>query len=212
MIKQDIFSKTRLPDLQYRLSESFTNKSPNKIYKRACDILKYELQNTDDRGSEVVRKHLDKNILPGFACYKALIEVGIPKEQAVNFVQEEMCKSAQKMGDLCEKLSTKSYVYSLFYFLFGMVMKFGYPKEGWKIEKVEKSKKRIRFNMNSCLYFEELQKRGVSELCIAFCKTDNIAYDPLAPNVVFIRENTIANGADHCDFCFENGQLKNKLR
>lgn len=208
MNKHDVFSKTRLSNLQYMLSEIFTDKSPHKIYKRACDILKSELQNSDDRGSKVVRKHLYKNILPGFACYKALLEADIPKEQAVSFVQEEMCKSAQKMGDLCRNLSTKSYVYRLFYLLFGMVMKFGYPKEGWKIEKIEKNKKRIRFNMKSCLYFEELQKRGVPELCIAFCKTDNIAYDPLAPSVVFKRKNTIANGAEHCDFCFENG-LKN---
>jgi len=87
--------------------------------------------------------------------------------------------------------------------MFGLAKKFGYPKEGLTVELLEKSKQRIRFNMNSCLYCDELEKRGALELCPAFCQIDQAAYGPLSPAIVFKRETTLAKGGTHCDFCFE---------
>ena len=107
---------------------------------------------------------------------------------------------------MCGMLSNKSYAYPLFKALFSIGMKFGYPTEDWTVEQFEKSKERIRFNMKSCLYCEELDKRGALEPCPAFCQTDHTTYNPLAPAMVFRHENTIANGASHCDFCFECGK------
>lgn len=65
--------------------------------------------------------------------------------------------------------------------------------------------------MTTCLYCEELSKRGALELCPAFCQTDHASYDPLSPSVVFTRKTTLSTGGDVCDFCFTRGQQKKKF-
>lgn len=205
-MNNNLFSKTRIPNIQSTLNEKFGEQG-NALFTAAVQILSSELNTVDDRGNKVIGKHIRRNILPGYACYKAMLNAGVHNTQAIAFVEQEMCKSAQRMGNFCSKLSNKSYAYPLFQTLFSLGMKFGYPKEGWKVEQSEKNNERIRFNINSCLYCEELEKRGALELCPAFCQTDHTAYDPLSPAVVFKRETTIAKGGTCCDFCFERGTI-----
>lgn len=49
------------------------------------------------------------------------------------------------------------------------------------------------------------KNKSAFELCPAFCDSDHISYDPLAPKIVFKRSGTIAYGNKVCDFCFEKG-------
>lgn len=203
-MNNNMFSKTLIPNIKSTLNEKFGEQG-NAIFTVAEQILSAELTTVDDRGNKIIGKHIRNNILPGYAYYKALLNAGVPNTQAIVLVEQEMCKSAERMGNLYSKLNNKSYAYPLFQMLFSLGMKFGYPKEGWTVETLEKSKERIRFNINSCLYCEELEKRGALELCSAFCQTDHTTYDPLSPAVVFKRETTLAKGGTCCDFCFECG-------
>ncbi|MCB6570570.1 L-2-amino-thiazoline-4-carboxylic acid hydrolase [Eubacterium limosum] len=205
-MNKDIFSKTRIPNIKQAMAENFADKDANAIYQDACTILQYEIAHSNNRGNKAVEKHLCNNILPGFACYKALLNAGILQEQAVDFIKAEMGKAVQRMARLCKKLSNKRYAYRVFKTLFGLGMKFGYPEEGWTVETIEISKQCLRFDIKSCLYCEELDERGALVLCPAFCQTDHTCYDPLAPGVVFKRNNTLANTGKQCDFCFERGQ------
>ncbi|MDD3417817.1 MAG: L-2-amino-thiazoline-4-carboxylic acid hydrolase [Lachnospiraceae bacterium] len=179
----------------------------DKIYKRACRILVKEIKEMDDRGNKMIGAHLKKNILPGYACYKALINSEIDKKIAIDFVERLMCDSAQRMANRCKLLSTKKYGYKVFNALFKLGFKFGYPKVGWTIEWIEQNKQCIRFDITTCLYCEELEKRNALELCPAFCKTDHVAYDPLAPSVIFERKGTLAKIGTKCDFCFRKGRI-----
>lgn len=176
------------------------------MFQDACGILARELKQMDDRGSPAIGNHLRQNILPGFACYSALLHAGVPEERAVNFVQGEMCKSAQRMAKFSKKLSGKECAYPVFRFLFGLGLKTMYPKQGWTIQYIENSGDRIRMDITTCLYCEELEKRGARALCRAFCETDHASYDPLAPSVVFRRKGTLADTGKQCDFCFEKGK------
>lgn len=205
MSKKTVYSDTRLADFEPLLRLQFSADMAPDIYQDACAILREELQTMNDRGNRVIRRHLSRNILPGFACYKALVKRGIPPEQAVAFVKDGLCRSSQRMGNLCKWLGNKPFAYPLFRFFFGIVMKYGYPAAGWSVTWLERSKNRVRFDMHTCLYCEELEKRGALELCPAFCATDHAAYDPLAPGVRFIRKGTLAQGNKICDFCFERG-------
>ena len=203
-MQRDIFSKTRIKAIKVELEKQFL--SSDKIYKRACGILVKEINEMDDRGNKMIGIHLKKNILPGYACYKALLNSGIEKKIAIDFVERLMCDSAQRMAKLCKLLSTKKYGYKVFNALFKLGYKFSYPKVGWTIEWIEQNKQCIRFNITTCLYCEELEKRNALELCPAFCITDHVAYDPLAPSVIFERKGTLAKTGTNCDFCFRNGQ------
>jgi len=204
-LKKDVFSKTRIRSLKIELDKQFLYS--DKIYHMACRILTNEINKMDDRGHKMVRNHLKKNILPGYACYKALINSGIDKKDAYDFVERLMCNSAQRMGNLCKLLSRKKYGYNLFLGLFKLGLMFGYPKEGWTIEWIEQNNQCIRFNITTCLYCEELEKRNALELCTAYCKTDHVAYDPLAPSVIFERKGTLAKTGTKCDFCFRKGRI-----
>lgn len=200
---KDAFRKTRIPNISKTIKETFGMKEGELIYQDACLILEAELQRMYDRGNKAIRNHLRKNLLPGFASYKALLNAGVEQEKAVDFIENEMCKAVESTANLCRMLSNKSYAFIVFKTAFGLGMKFGFPKQGWTVEYVERSNRAICMNITSCLYCEELEKRDAIALCRAFCRTDHAAYDPLAPAVVFKRKATLAQTGKQCDFCFE---------
>lgn len=203
------FATTRLPNLSESLIAAYGNERGGKIFAVSERILAAELVVMDDRGSRVVSKHIRNNILPGYACYRAMLDEGISNSEAVEFIKVELCRSVERMARLCKRLSSKSYAYGLIRLLMKSVIKYGFPRQGWTAVIHENNKERIRFDMISCLYCEELQKRGAMELCPAYCCTDVASYTPLAPAVMFIRENTLALSGKKCDFCFEKGKLMN---
>lgn len=210
MKDRDVFKKTRLTNLMDTLIVLFGEIKGRFYYNKAVTILENELQSIEDRGNAVVDKHLRTSILPGYACYRALIEGGVSWEVAYAIVEEEIAASALRMGSVSELLRGLPFAYPLFKLLIKPVMKRGYPKEGWTINWKEFSGERIYFHITTCLYCEELAKRDALELCPAFCNSDHVAYDPLTPRIRFRRKWTLAAGNELCDFCFKNGKIVKK--
>ncbi len=206
--RESAFSKTVLKNLQSSLSSAFGSEKAVVIFEKASSILNNELIQLDDRGNKAIRKHLCDFILPGFACYKALQETGFHAEEAFEFVSKEIYKTAEEMGNTMRKFKNLPFAYGLMRLFARPIMKYGFPKEGWTIYWKENNSKRISFDMTSCLYCEELKKRNAFELCIAFCESDHLSYDPLSPKIVFKRSGTIAYGNKVCDFCFKKGSKR----
>jgi hypothetical protein len=160
----------------------------------------------NDRGNNVVRKHLSYFILPGFAIYKGLIESGINSDETFDYVRNELNKIAACEGKLMKKFQNFPFAFEILRLVHKPIIKYGFPKEGWTVIWKENSSKRISFDMTSCLYCEELKNRDAFELCPAFCAIDHVSYDPLSPKIVFKRSGTLAqSGKSVCDFCFEKG-------
>lgn len=159
----------------------------------------------DDKGNKTVGKHISTFILPGFACYKALLETGINIDEAIDFVSKELNKAAEGMGKFMGKFRNFPFAFRLVKLIAKPMIKYGFPKEGWTVIWKEYSSNSVSFDMTSCLYFEELKKRNAAELCPAFCESDHVSYDPLSPEIVFQRAGTLAYGNKVCDFCFEKG-------
>jgi hypothetical protein len=203
---RDVFKKTRLPNLLDTLIVLFGEIKGRFYYNKAVIILECQLKSVDDRGSKTISKHLRTSILPGYACYRALIECGLAEEVAYAIVAEEIAESALPMRKISETVSELPFGYALFKFVMKPLLKHGYPKEGWTIKWKEFSRERVYFHITSCLYCEELLKRDALELCPAFCNSDHVAYDPLTPRVIFRRKWTLAAGNELCDFCFKNGK------
>jgi hypothetical protein len=202
-VSKNIFSNTRLPLLKQSLILRYEEEQGEKVFDIASGILEDELKNLDDRGNKAIHMHLCSIILPGVASYKALIELGVNVQEAIDFVRNELCNSAKPMGNFMSKLKNVPFIYTIFRILINPIMKKSYPKEGWTVTWKENSKEKISFHITTCLYCEELKKRKCFELCPAFCITDHVAYDPLSPRIVFKREGTLAD--EHrkiCDFCF----------
>lgn len=206
-MSKTVFSKTRIAGWEKHLSSSFPQLDADEVFYAACKILTTELVSVDDRGNRMIGTHIRKNILPGYACYRALLNSGADSTHAISFVEAELCRSVQRMSRLCHRLSNKKSAYSLVKTVLRLALSFAYPKEGWSIQNKQLSRRSVYFEMTTCLYCEELKKRGALELCPAFCQTDHASYDPLAPSVVFTRKSTLAGGGEVCDFCFTQSLL-----
>jgi hypothetical protein len=205
MSRKNAFTATRLSGLYESLTTVYGHDKGSGIFSAAEKILLAELTNVNDRGNKMIGRHMRRNILPGYACYRAMLDSGISNLEVVEFMKDELCKSTERMAKFSKRLSLKSYTYGLIRFLMKVALNYGFPKQGWTAVMLESNKKQIRFDMTSCLYCEELQKRGALELCSAYCYTDVASYAPLAPAVLFVRQNTLAQTGVKCDFCIEKG-------
>jgi len=83
-------------------------------------------------------------------------------------------------------------------------------QETWKkdnailTEVLELSNKRFSFNVYRCRYAEMYQHLGVPELGkMLSCERDFALIEGYNPNIQLTRTQTIMEGADLCDFCFE---------
>lgn len=157
---KNVFSKTVLNNLEQSLSLKYGNEKSTLIFEKASSILNNLLNNVNDKVNKVVRKHISDFILPGFACYKALKELGINSDEAFNFVSKEINKTAARMGNFMKKFKNVPFAFGLMRVLIKPIIKYGFPKEGWTVIWKENSSKRITFDMTSCLYCEELKKRN----------------------------------------------------
>jgi hypothetical protein len=203
--RKSVFSKTVLKNLEQSLPSIYGREKATLIFERATSILNNELNNVNDKGNKVIRKHIRAFILPGYACYKALTELGMNSEDAFDFVSKELNKTAGRMGNFMKIFKNVPFAFGLMRLFVKPMITYGFPKEGWTVTWKENSNKRISFDMSSCLYCEELRKRNTSELCPAFCESDHVSYDPLSPKIVFKRAGNLAHGNRACDFCFEKG-------
>lgn len=204
--KKGVFSKTAFKYLEQSLISAYGKEKATLIFDIATSILFNELNNMDDRGSKVIRKHISAFILPGFASYKALKQFGINSDEAYDFVSKELNKTASREGEFMSKFQNFPFAFGLMRLFVKPIIKYGFPKKGWTVIWKENSSKRISFDMTSCLYCEELKNRNALELCSAFCETDHVSYDPLSPKIVFKRAGTMVQpGKKVCDFCFEKG-------
>jgi hypothetical protein len=204
---ENVFSKSMMANIKKSLILLFGSEKAVQIYQKAAAIFENEIKNMDDRGNKIIRRHLVGTILPSYACYKALLESGINLAESYNIISNELNKLAARAGASMHKFQKIPFTFTLFRIFAKPFMKHNFPRKGWIIVLKENSRKRLAFDMSSCLYCEELQKRDAFELCPAFCETDHAAYDPLSPGIIFKRTGTQAQpGVKVCDFSFEKGK------
>jgi len=81
-----------------------------------------------------------------------------------------------------------------------LVVRFGFPPEGWGIEAVEDSEDCIAFNVRRCIYLDTLTSYGAPELTALYCGGDDTLFAALPPSVTWERTMTLGRGHDHCNF------------
>jgi len=89
---------------------------------------------------------------------------------------------------------------------------FATVQEGWKkdnaiqTEVLEQTKKKFAFNVYRCRYAEMYTHLGIPELGkMLSCDRDFPLIEGYNPKIRLKRTQTIMEGADICDFCFEKG-------
>jgi hypothetical protein len=82
-----------------------------------------------------------------------------------------------------------------------------------QFEILELTQKRFAFNVYRCRYAEMYHHLGVSELGkILSCDRDFALIEGYNPNIRLTRSQTIMEGAEICDFCFEHEPPKKQRR
>jgi hypothetical protein len=77
-------------------------------------------------------------------------------------------------------------------------------EDALRIQVLEQSKSRYRFNVTRCRYAEMYKELGISEYGVLLsCGRDSAMVEGFNPRIKFTRTRTLMEGADHCDFCYE---------
>ncbi|MRR29069.1 hypothetical protein EG834_01740 [bacterium] len=153
----------------------------------------------------MLKHHLVQGILPGLAYYQILREEGKSQEAALEKIDqifeavfEDHMKEFQRLGRL-------PFVYTLLRAVIRTAMR-EYPAEGWEMIWQQVDGSAIRFRMNTCFYYNTLWAYGAPELTAAYCRVDDLIYGNMSSQVLWQRTQTIARGAEYCDFCFANAR------
>ena len=144
-----------------------------------------------------------KQILPAFALYDALIKKGYSKEKSVATVEAVVIGVANdflkftvptiKESDLLKtNLSERKSMFST------IVDRFPNSFGTLKVDDDES----YHFTVNSCLFASYCKKLGYENLATIFCKADRAFFDNNQPLVNFYRSETLAADGSACDFKF----------
>lgn len=168
----------------------------NDILKR-IDELVTEEQEYCDKGNY---GHLC-NMLSLVSIYEVLPKYDKSEKEAFNIVAEEMFKFVQLSKVKFQKLSKKSW----FWTVIKKIVPIGFKKGsgvGWRYTwHNDTPKNEFRFETNECIYQKILSKRGLLKLGPLFCRCDVINYGEL-DGIDFQRTKTLCYGDDECNFIF----------
>ena len=183
----------------------FGEEDGRKIYQEADDVFSNLEAESDYKGNEAIREHIQMKLLPPLAYYKALLSVGYSRTKALDYVRAEEKKAAEAKKESMSKMARLPFAYSIYRMGVRKFMAKNFPEEGWKTEWVRCDGKEIHFNLHSCIYHDLCSKYGCPELCTIYCENDEIAFSGLLPKIRFERSGTLGNGAECCDFHFRKG-------
>ena len=156
--------------------------------------------------SETIRWHLEKCLLPTIAMYLSFKKrddtCNVAYSITLDICQEVAIKQKKRM----QLIGKMPFGYPIFKLLAKRQILKMYPEVGWCTKWIRYDKEEIHFNYHSCLYKETTNKYQCSEMCSIFCENDVTTFSGFAPNIIFERSDTLANGNEKCDFHFKNSK------
>lgn len=197
-----LFERTNLPFLQEDCKNQFSIEIGNRIFNNAEKWYRKLTAEADCKNNAVIEEHLRGKLYPAMAYYKAILEEGLEKEEALDAVRRETQKAALQNKENNAKMARIPCAYFLYRMGVKKHMSTNFPWEGWQTEWVRCDGKEIHFNLHRCIYWELCQQHGCPELCTVYCENDNTAFSGLLPKIRFERSGTLGEGAAYCDFHF----------
>jgi hypothetical protein len=153
----------------------------------------------------VLQHHLVQGILPGLAYYQILREDGKSQESALEKIDQIFEEMYSGYAKRMQKLGRLPFFYPILRAYIKTAMR-DYPADGWEMEWQQLDSDAVRFKMNTCFYYNTLAAYGAPELTASFCRVDDLIYGNMSSQVLWQRTQTIARGAEYCDFCFANAR------
>jgi len=191
--KKQIKKQFMTKSLEKRFVENGYAEVLNKVYYRAAELFE-----ENATSNSALQKHLNQ-LLPCIAFYETLIDSTIDKDEALQTFDNWAFDELKKVAFLIQKIA-KVGLYKKFPTMFDKLIdkSFG-AKAGFVSKSVEGGAVFSR-DMMVCPYFETCQKYGCPELTQFFCKSDDVIYGNIHPNLIWGRTKTLGTGGNCCDF------------
>jgi hypothetical protein len=150
-----------------------------------------------------LRRHLNGNILPQLAAYRALGRA-VGAEASLAMVKRLHLATLEKARRQHARLGALPIVFALYRLAVPAALRFGHPAAGWDVEWVENSRERIHAKVHRCFYHRWLEEHGAGELIAIYCEGDDHVFAELgSPYVAWARERTRLRGDAYCDVKYE---------
>lgn len=149
--------------------------------------------------TDVQKAKLTDTILPRIALYQVLKEEEKYSEMAAAILDEYMLtvvapESHAKMA----KMEKMPFFFTIYSNMYAKSLK---SKDLWDADLKEKTKDHCTVDIKKCLWHDACVEYGCPELCISFCKCDEIIYQGLR-KMKFSRTQALGMGGEKCDFVF----------
>lgn len=168
-------------------------KTAEKIWADLC------AENRND--SRAVKVHTESNMFPCISLYKAMEQNGIPKEDALEYLDKSWSARAKKGADQLAMIFKIPGLYKLYPAIFEKVAKKQYgPAAGFEAVFYDKGKGHCKFDMVKCPFCETCARYGCPELTKCFCHVDDVNNENLHPKLKWNRSQYMGGGGELCDF------------
>ena len=147
-----------------------------------------------------LRVHLEHNILPGLALYQVLREENNDREAALAETERLFEAAFGRLGGLMSLIGHLPQPFAAFRRGAHLIIRLGFPPQGWETEIVEDSDRCFAYNVYRCFYLDVLTAYGAPELTALYCKMDDLVYESLPSSITWERAKTLGRGDDYCDF------------
>ena len=154
--------------------------------------------------SPAVNIHVTSNMLPALALYRALLDAGDSQEEALGVVDTILEAETRRLVRIVRLVKYFPEPFKVFGFLQRWVARIGFPPEGWDIRYLQDDNQRVAYNIRRCVYVDVLTRFGAPELAPLFCKSDDRMFASMPESIRWQRTGTMANGAEYCDFRWDN--------
>lgn len=167
-----------------------------KALKRYDDLIE---ENKDE--PKAYYMHTRERIYPSIAVFDALLDAGIDRKEAEEFVTEYYRWRSEGVAPKIRAIFKIPGLYRIVpKFFFRMTQKSFGPQAGFASENQYLGNDELRFDMIKCPYFDTCVRYGCPEIVKGFCDADDICYGNMHPRISWDRTKTIGHGDGVCDF------------
>jgi hypothetical protein len=159
-----------------------------------------------------LRAHLERRILPGVALYQVLFQEIRDRHAALAQVEALFETGFARTRKLMPLLARLPDPFATLRAVARLVVRLGFPRQGWEIEVSEDTPRSFAFSVHRCFYLNVLMTYGAPELARLYCKTDDLLFSQLPSSITWARTGTLGRGDAACDFRWCRHQINSNSK
>jgi len=145
--------------------------------------------------------HTRQRIFPAIACFQAMTEAGIERQEAVDFLHDYYLWRAAKKGRMLRNVLKVPGLYRCMPALFRkMTERYFGERADFVTYWNDDAEWDLSFDIARCTYLKRFMAYGCPELCKAFCDADDVCYAQMHPKLEWGRTQCMGKGGEVCDF------------